>query len=99
MQKTKGKNGEWTFKLEGKLRDRFLVIKEHTGMTNDKNVLALLISDAYNKIQDSKCRKVFIPNEHYDLIEKAATVQDKTVDEYMQELTEIQLRKEKEKYA
>jgi len=99
MQKTKDGNKEWAFKLEGKLRDRFLAIKEHTGMKSNKNVLALLISDAYCKIQASKCRRVFIPNEDYDLIEKAATAQGKTVDEYVQELTETQLRKEKEKYA
>jgi len=89
MQKTK----EWTFAIEGKLRDRFLAIKEHTGMKSNKNVLAFLISDAYDKIQDSKCRKIFVANETYELIEKKAAVQGQSVDVFVAELIGRETRK------
>ena len=85
--------------LNEKLSKRFETIKEHLGIISNQSVLAFLIAEEYRRLQKKQTRRVFIPNEDYDLIEKAATAQGKTVDEYVQELTESQLRKEKEKYA
>jgi hypothetical protein len=82
--------------LNEEMAKRYQVVKESTCMPSDNSVLAFLISKEYNRIQERKYRKVFIPNEDYDLIEKAAKAQGQTVDEYIEELTLDMLRKAKE---
>ena len=86
-------------KMNEKVTEQFRVVKENSGVNNDQNVITLLISREYHRIQRSKKRKVFIPNEDYDLIEKAAESHGKTVDQYVQELTEKHFRKVKEDFA
>jgi len=85
--------------LNEKVTEQFRAVKEHAGVNDDKSVIGLLISKEYHRIQRSKKRKVFIPNEDYVLIEKAAEARGKTVDQYVQELTEKHFRKVKEGYA
>jgi hypothetical protein len=79
--------------LDKKTTEKFMVVKEQTGMKDDKSVLAFLISEAYHKIQDTRCRKLYVTPETYDLAEKKATAQGQTVDIYVQELIEDQIRK------
>ena len=86
-------------KMNEKVTEQFRVVKENSGVNNDQSVIGLLISKEYHRIQRSKKRKVFIPNEDYALIEKAAEARGKTVDEYVQELTEKHFRKVKEDFA
>jgi hypothetical protein len=86
-------------KMNEKVTEQFRIVKENSGVNSDKSVMALLISREYHRIQRSKKRKVFIPNEDYALIEKAAEARGKTVDQYVQELTEAHFRKVKERYA
>jgi hypothetical protein len=86
-------------KMNEKVTEQFRVVKENSGVNDDKSVIGLLISKEYHRIQRSKKRKVFIPNEDYALIEKAAEARGKTVDQYVQELTEAHFRKVKERYA
>jgi hypothetical protein len=85
--------------LNEKVTEQFRVVKENSGVNNDQSVIGLLISKEYHRIRRSKKRKVFIPNEDYDLIEKEAESHGKTVDEYVQELTEEHFGKVKEGYA
>ena len=82
--------------LNEEMAKRYQAVKESTCMPSDKSVLAFLISKEYNRLQRRKYRKVFIPNEDYDLIEKAAEARGQTVDELIEELCENQLRKAKE---
>ena len=86
-------------RMNEKVTEQFRVVKENSGVNSDKSVIGLLISREYHRIQSSKKRKVFIPNEDYTLIEKAATARGKTVDQYVQELTEKHFRKVKEDFA
>jgi hypothetical protein len=84
---------ELKMNLNEQLADRFMTIKEHTGMKDDKNVLAYLISKEYDKIQETRFRKVFVGPETYERLEKKATARGETVDIYVQELVENQLKK------
>jgi hypothetical protein len=81
--------------LDEQMTERFRVVKEHTGMKDDKNVLAFLISQAYDRIRETRCRKLFVANETYELLEKEAEAQGVTVDIYVQELIEKLLDKTK----
>jgi hypothetical protein len=95
MEKTKDNSRiELRATLNEKLSERFLVVKEHTGMNSNKNVLAFLISDAYDKIQGSRCRKVFVRNEMYEKLEKKAAAQGQSVDIFVQELIEHETGKD-----
>jgi len=82
--------------LDEKLTEKFMVVKENIGMTDNKSVLAFLISKAYDKIQDTKYRKLFVSIEVYDMAEKEADAQGVTVDIFVMELVEEQLKKAKE---
>jgi hypothetical protein len=82
--------------LNAELTERFKVVKEHTGMKDDKNVLAFLISQAYDKIQETRCRRLFVDPATYERAEKKATAQGQTVDIFVQELIEEQISKAKE---
>lgn len=82
--------------LDAELTERFLVVKEHTGMENDKSVLAFLISKEYDKIQESRHRRLFIRNEVYDVLEKKAAAQGQSVDIFVQELIDDEIRKSEE---
>ena len=94
--KNKGEKTELKIELDEILRERFLVVKENTGMQNDKSVLAYLISKAYDKVQNSKYRSLFVSHATYDLIEKAATARGQTIEIYMHELIEDLIRESKE---
>lgn len=82
--------------LDKKMTERFLVVKENTGMKDDKSVLVFLISKAYDQIQETKYHKIFVAQETYDMAEKEAEAQGVTVDIYVSELVEEQLKKAKE---
>ena len=82
--------------LNEELTKRYQTVKEHTGMENDKNVLAWLISKEYGRIQRSKRQKVFLPKDVYRLVEKAAEARGQTIDEYIDEVTEQLLKNAKE---
>ena len=74
-------------KLNEEMTKRFQAVKEHSCMNSDKEVLNVLISREYSRIQRSKLHKVFLPKETYDLAEKAAEARNQTLDEYIEELT------------
>lgn len=82
--------------LNERMTEKFMVVKEHTCMKANNNVLAFLISEAYDKIQDTKYRKLFVTNETYERLEKEAEAQGMTVDLYVTELTERALKEAKE---
>ncbi len=84
--------------LNNEMAKRFQAVKEHIGAKANNNVLKLLISKEYDRIQETKTRRVFLPNETYDVLEKIAESRNQTVDEYVQEITDNLLKKEKEKY-
>jgi hypothetical protein len=92
----KGENMELKTTLDKKMTERFQAVKESVGVIGDKEVLAILISKEYSRIQRRKYRKVFIPNEDYDIIEKASADRGQTVDEYITELTLKMLENAKE---
>jgi hypothetical protein len=82
--------------LNKEMTRRYRTVKKDAGMNDDKNVLALLISKQYSRIQKSKYHKVFLPKETYDLLEKAARTRGQTLDEYIEELTEAMVKDAKE---
>jgi predicted DNA-binding protein len=84
-------------KMDEELTEKFKVVKEHAGVNDDKSVIALLISKEYHRIERLKLHKVFLPNEVYDLVEKATEARGQTIDEYIQEVTEDLLNKVKTK--
>ena len=94
--KNKGEKSELKIQMDEVLNERFLVVKEHLGVNNDKSVMAFLISKAYDKIQGSKCHKLFIRTEIYDRLEKKAAAQGQSVDIFVQELIEDEIRKAEE---
>lgn len=71
--------------LDEEATKRFEAVKEHTGMKSNVSVLQYVISREYARIQRSKVRKVFLPNETYDLMEKAAKARGQTIDEYVRD--------------
>jgi hypothetical protein len=83
-------------KLNEEMTERFRVVKEHIGVKANKNVLAFLISSAYDKIRETRYRKVFVAPETYDMVEKKATAQGQTVDIYVQESMDDIIRKSEE---
>lgn len=83
-------------KMNEKVTEQFRVVKEHSGVNDDKSVIALLISKEYHRIERLKLHKVFLPNEVYDLVEKATEARGQTIDEYIQEVTEDLLKNTKE---
>lgn len=83
--------------LNEKLTEKFLVVKENTCMKDDKSVLAFLISQAYEKVQETKCHKIFVAQEVYDILERKAEAEGLSVEVYVSELVEDQLKKAKER--
>jgi hypothetical protein len=83
--------------LDDENSKRFQAVKEHIGVNSDLSVCQYVISREYNRIQRSKVRKVFLPNEVYDLMEEAAKIRGQTIDEYVQEITEDLLKEHKAK--
>lgn len=82
--------------LNAEMSKRFQAVKEYTGVKANNNVLILLITKEYQRIQQTKTHRVFLSNETYDVIEEIAKTRGQTVDEYVEEITEDLLRKEKE---
>jgi hypothetical protein len=83
-------------KLDEKATREYEAVKEHTGMHDDKNVIGFLIAKEYSRIQRAKRHKVFLPNETYNLAEKAAEARGQTIHEYIDEVTEQLLKNAKE---
>jgi len=83
-------------KMNEKTTEQFKAIKEHAGMNSDKEVLAVLISREYHRIERLKLHRVFLPKETYELAEKAAEARNQTLDEYIEELALNLIKKEKE---
>jgi hypothetical protein len=83
-------------KLDEKLTEKFRVVKEHIGLKANKNVMAFLIYQAYNKIRETRYRKLFMEPETYDRAEKNAATQGVTVDIYVTELVEKKLKEGEE---
>lgn len=82
--------------LDPEMTRRFETVKKDTGMTDDKNVLAFLISKEYRRIERAKIHKVFLPKETYKMAEQAATARGVTMDEYVEELALEMIRKVEE---
>lgn len=96
MENKKGESMELKTTLNEETTRRYQAIKKHSGLSNDKELLAILISREYHRIERLKLHKVFMPKEIYALVEKAATARGETVDEYIGDLTDDILRKSKE---
>ena len=73
-------------KMNEKVTEQFRVVKEHSGVNDDKSVIALLISKEYHRIERLKLHKVFLPKETVELAEKAAEARNQTLYEYIEEL-------------
>jgi hypothetical protein len=82
--------------LNEQMTEKFKAVKEHSGMNSDKEILNVLISREYHRIERLKLHKVFLPNEVYNLVEKATEARGQTIDEYIQEVTEDLLKNAKE---
>ena len=82
--------------LNEKVTEQFKVVKENSGVNDDKSVIALLISKEYDRIQRSKLHKVFLPKETYEMAEKAAKIRNQTLYEYIEELALDMIKKAEE---
>jgi hypothetical protein len=78
--------------LNEEMTKRFQAVKEHNGMSSDKEILNTLISKEFHRIERLKLHKVFLPKETYDLAEKTAKARGQTIDEYIDEMTEKLLK-------
>jgi hypothetical protein len=78
--------------LNEELARRYEVVKEHTGMNDDQNVLAFLISEEYSRIQNAKYHRLFVTRKTYDMAEKAAEAKGETVPQFVEELIDRQTR-------
>lgn len=85
--------------LKGETEKRFATIKEYWGLTTNTDLLAALISEEYKRVTRKQRTKVFLPNEVYDRVEKAAALQGLTIDEYVDSVTEDLLKQKKEEVA
>jgi len=94
--KNKGESNTVRVTLNEKLTEEFKVVKESTGMQNNRSVLEFLIRQKYHALQRRKYRRVFITNEDFDILEKAAAERGETVDEYIAGVTLERLEKVKE---
>jgi hypothetical protein len=82
--------------LNEEMTKRFQTVKKRTGIKDDKNVLGFLISEEYDRILMANHRKLLVANETYALLEKEAEARGQTVDEYIEELIEKQIKKTEE---
>jgi len=82
--------------LNEEMTKRYQAVKEHSGMNSDKEILNVLISREYSRIQRSKLHKVFLPRETYEMAEKAAEARNQTLYEYVEELALDMIKKAKE---
>lgn len=83
--------------LDDENSKRFQTIKEDIGVKSNLTVLQYAISREYSRIQRSKIRRIFLPNEVYDQMEEVAKTRDQTIDEYVEEITEGLLKEYKAK--
>lgn len=83
--------------LDDENSKRFQAVKEHLGVISNVSAVEYVIGREYSRIERSKVRKVFLPNEVYDLMEEAAKARGQTIDEYVQEITEDLLKEYKAK--
>lgn len=79
--------------LDEKMTEKFMVVKEHLGVKDNKTVLAFLIGKEYRKIMETRYCKLYLEPATYDKAEKKAETQGQTVDIFVQELIEDQIRK------
>ena len=82
--------------LNEEMTKRFQTIKKHTGMKDDKSILAFLISEEYGRIVYVTYRKLPVANKTYALLEKAADARGLTVNKYAEELLENEIKKAEE---
>jgi hypothetical protein len=83
----KNENIELKTTLDENLTEKFKAVKEHMGVNSNQSVIGLLVSTEFDRIQNRKLRKVFLPKETLELAEKAAKIRNQTLDEYIEELT------------
>jgi len=79
--------------LDEQASKRFQEIKEHWGFKSDPNIICMLIAREHGRIERSKRRRVFLLNETYARVEKAAEALNLTIDEYVDSVTEQLLKK------
>lgn len=73
--------------LDDEMSKQFQIVKEDTGMRANSNVLNLLISKEYQRIQQAKTHKVFLPEETYRKLEVQAKEKGlASVDEYVADI-------------
>ena len=82
--------------LNEEMTKRFQTVKEHSGMNSDTEVLNVLISREFSRIERLKLHRVFLPKETYEMAEKAAEARNQTLYEYVEELALDMIKKAKE---
>jgi hypothetical protein len=82
--------------LNEEMTKRYQTVKKHIGLKNDKNVLDFLITEEYGRILMANHRKLFVANKTYVLVEKAAEARGVSIDKFVEELIEEQIKKAEE---
>jgi high-affinity K+ transport system ATPase subunit B len=72
--------------LEGKMLERFNVVKEHYGVSRNTNVVRSLISERYDKLREAHTRVIPITKELYSTLETVAEKQGLTVDQFVERI-------------
>ncbi|MGA2308854.1 MAG: hypothetical protein ABSG57_04805 [Candidatus Bathyarchaeia archaeon] len=73
---------------------RFQAVKKHTGMKANKNVMAYLIYKEYRRTQTG--HRLFLGSESYAMVEKAAEAKGESIEEFVENLIESEIKKAEE---
>jgi hypothetical protein len=83
-----------TFKvpLDEEGSKKFQAIKKYFGVEKNSSAIALLISQAYDKIQKSKTHKLFLSKKTYETAKVHAEQRGQKVEEYVNDLISERLK-------
>jgi hypothetical protein len=72
--------------LNERMTKRFQAVKESFGMKSNANILNLLITKEYGRIQEATHHKLFVAGPVYDALVERANALGKTPEEYVEQI-------------
>jgi len=72
----------------------FAVVKKDMGLLADADVLRVLISNAYHKLAEGP-KRIWVPKELYELVEREAKREGKTVEDLVCEIVKEYTKEER----
>lgn len=72
--------------LNERMTKKFEAVKERFGMKSNTNILNLLITKEYQRIQEATHHKLFVSGPVYDALVERANALGKTPEEYVEQI-------------